>query len=255
MDSELLRFIRRHFEHQARKLRNLVARGVVSLVNDGLKMQECQIKLLAGELIDKAERPQNSGFTSHPHPEAECFVVFADGERGHPLALVVDDRRYRVKGLKQGEVCIYTDEGDTVTFKRGNRMEVKTKHAVVEAEDDCAVTTKDYSVDCKTWAVNCESWAVTAKTAEFKAEATVEVLTQDYTLQAGVKAAVSSPALALLSPALILSGPGGAPAPVKVGGPLDVQEGISIGGSLSLKEHTHTGVQPGSGQSGPPAGS
>ena len=136
MNPELLRCIQRLFEHHARKIRNLAARGVVSLVRDGLKMQDCQLKLLAGEVIESAEHPQNYGFTSHPHPEAEAFVVFVNGAREHPVILAVDDRRCRVKGWAQGEVCIYTDEGDTITLKRGNRVEVKTHYAAVEAQKD-----------------------------------------------------------------------------------------------------------------------
>ena len=135
-ESELMRHIQRQTKHLTDKIRNVVARGVVSLVNDGLKMQGCQLKLLAGELVDNAEHPQNYGFTSHPHPGAEAFVVFANADRGQPLILVVDDRRFRVKGLTQGEVCLYTDEGDTITLKRGNRVEVKTHYAVVDAEQD-----------------------------------------------------------------------------------------------------------------------
>jgi phage baseplate assembly protein V len=127
MDNETKRFILRLIEKQARKVRNIVARGVVAMVRDDSAMQGLQLALLEGELIDNAEHPQPYGFSSHPLPDAEAFVVFCGADRGHPIVFCVDDRRYRVTGSEPGEVVIYTDEGDTIKLKRGNVIEVKTK--------------------------------------------------------------------------------------------------------------------------------
>lgn len=107
-----------------RRILLLVARGVVELVNDGLKVQGLQVSLLAEELRDGVERFQEYGFTSHPHPGAEAVVVFQGGDRSHGLAIAVDDRRYRLKGLAAGEVALYTDEGDRAHFKRNGEMDV-----------------------------------------------------------------------------------------------------------------------------------
>jgi len=124
MDKESERFIRRNLEYLGRKLRNLVVRGIVDLVNDASLMQAHQIHLLDGEQFDNAERVQHYGFSAHPHPGAECFVVFCGAASDHPVILAVDDRRWRITGLKPGEVVIYTDEGDTITLKRGNIIEI-----------------------------------------------------------------------------------------------------------------------------------
>jgi phage baseplate assembly protein V len=140
---EIMRYIQRLFEHHARKMRNIVARGEVAMVQDGPKMQTNQIRLLDGELIDGAERAQQYGFTSHPRNGAECFVVFAGAGREHPIILSVDDRRYRVKSSKPGEVVIYTDEGDRIALKRDNTIEVTTKHYIVKAEEDVLIETLD----------------------------------------------------------------------------------------------------------------
>jgi len=43
----------------------------------------------------------------------------------------VEDRRWRIKDSKPGEVVIYTDEGDTITLKRNNIIEVATKGDVI----------------------------------------------------------------------------------------------------------------------------
>ena len=104
---------------------NMVGRAVVQMVEDDHKKQELQIALTAGELRDQVERFQNYGFTSHPHNGAEAAVVFVGGNRDHGLILAVDDRRYRMKAMAQGEVAIYTDEGDYIHLKRGGNMEIK----------------------------------------------------------------------------------------------------------------------------------
>jgi len=142
MNAEIKRYIDRQIAHLARKMRNIVARGVVAMVDDGKKMQGLQISLLDGELIDNAERPQQYGFSAHPQKGAECFVVFAGANREHPLVLSVDDRRYRFKGGEEGEVIIYSDEGDAIHLKRGNIVEIKTKHLVIKAEDDALIESK-----------------------------------------------------------------------------------------------------------------
>lgn len=102
----------------------MISRAVVLLVNDGLKLQGLQLSMLADEVRDDVERFQNYGFTSHPHPGAEAVAASVAGNRDHVLVLAVDDRRFRLKALAQGEVAIYTDEGDKVVLKRGGTVEV-----------------------------------------------------------------------------------------------------------------------------------
>ena len=103
-----------------------VARAVITLVNDTTKMQSLQVSLLRDELRDSIERFQQYGLTANPHPGAEGVVLFVGGNRDHGLCIAVDDRRYRLKGLAQGEVALYTDEGDKIHLKRNNVVEVTT---------------------------------------------------------------------------------------------------------------------------------
>jgi phage baseplate assembly protein V len=118
-----------------------VARAVVSLVDDSAKMQALQLSLLKREIRDGVERFQNYGFTSKPHVGAEGVVVFVGGNRDHGLCIAVDDRRYRVKGLADGEVAIYTDEGDKIHLKRGNVIELTTQTFRVSASTKCEFNT------------------------------------------------------------------------------------------------------------------
>lgn len=101
-----------------------VARSVIRAVNDSTEAQECQVELLKGELRDRLERFQEYGYTSVPLAGAEAAAVFVGGNRDHGIIIATEDRRYRLKSLKPGEVAIYTDEGDKVHLKRNGNIEV-----------------------------------------------------------------------------------------------------------------------------------
>ncbi|MBI9079199.1 MAG: phage baseplate assembly protein [Pseudodesulfovibrio sp.] len=123
-----------------RRILLMFSRGRVESVNDGTMGQEMQISLLQGEMADRVERPQNYGFTSVPLPGADAFVAFIGGSRDHGVVLGVEDRRYRVKGLKGGEVAIYTDEdqaedGCRIVLRRGNKVEIQAADIDFRAEN------------------------------------------------------------------------------------------------------------------------
>lgn len=124
-----------------------VARAVVSLVNDETKLQTLQVGLLKREIRENVERFQNYGFTAKPHAGAEGVVVFIGGNRDHGLCIAVDDRRYRVAGMEDGEVCIYTDEGDRIHLKRNNVIEVTTGTFRINAGTKVEINTPLLEVD------------------------------------------------------------------------------------------------------------
>lgn len=121
-----------------RRIRLLVSRGVLKLVDDSLKLQGVQVSLLGGEPA-WAERFQEYGYTSHPHPGAEAVVAAVGGARAHLVALAIDDRRYRVKELAQGEVAMYDDLGNVIVFKRDKIQVEAVQHLEVTAPT-CHIT-------------------------------------------------------------------------------------------------------------------
>ncbi len=127
--------------------RNAISRGVLSAIGDGGKMQSVQVKLLAGEALDEAERFQNYGFTSVPKGGAEAVVVFVGADRSHPVIVVADDRRCRKAGLKAGEVAVYHENGDFIHLKEDNEIEIKTKKLTIDADDE--VTIKSSVINLK----------------------------------------------------------------------------------------------------------
>lgn len=121
------------------RIQLMIGRAVVGLVNDATKLQGLQITLLADEVRGDVERFQQYGFTSHPHPGAEAVAVSVAGSRDHVLVIAVDDRRYRLTGLAEGEVALYTDEGDRIVIRRGGTIEVQatTKVRLVAPLVEC----------------------------------------------------------------------------------------------------------------------
>ncbi|WP_137971859.1 phage baseplate assembly protein V [Pseudomonas sp. F(2018)] len=116
-----------------RGLAHIVARAVVTLVNDAAKMQTLQIGILKDEAMDDIEHWQGYGLTVVPHPGAEALVLAAGGHRAHSVVISCADRRYRLVGLEGGEVALYTDEEDKIHLKRGRVIEVETMTLIVKA--------------------------------------------------------------------------------------------------------------------------
>lgn len=114
-----------------RRLMLMVGRGLIQLSKDSGPTQRLQVSLMADEVRDNLERVQEYGFTSRPKPGAEAVVLFPGGSRDFGLVIAVDDRRYRLKSLQEGEVALYTDEGDAIHLKRGGTIEIKAASKVI----------------------------------------------------------------------------------------------------------------------------
>lgn len=116
-------------------MRNILARGLVALGNSASKLQSLQLRLLAGEVKDNVEHLEPYGFTACPLEGSEALAGFIGGDRSHAVVIVVADRRFRLQGLKPGEVALYTDEGDRLHFKRGRIIDIETVTLNVKASD------------------------------------------------------------------------------------------------------------------------
>lgn len=102
----------------ADRVRGMISRAVVGLVNDAFKLQGLQVTIMAGQTPDDVERFQNYGLTSVPHSGAEGIALAIGGSTGHTVVIAVDDRRFRLTGLQGGEVALYDDLGHKVHLTR-----------------------------------------------------------------------------------------------------------------------------------------
>lgn len=124
------------------RIRLMLGRAIVNLVDDATQAQSLQLELLSDEVQDGVERLQNYGFTAHPHPEAEALVACVGGLRSHAIVIAVEDRRYRLAGLRQGEVALYDDLGNVVLLGRegievtgATKVTVTAPVVLVDSED------------------------------------------------------------------------------------------------------------------------
>lgn len=125
----------------------LIGRAVLHVVDSAPGCQTLQVQVLADETQDGVEHVEPYGFTSNPLPGAEGVVLNVGGRRGAAVGFNFGNRSFRAVGLKSGEVCIYTDEGDKITLKRDRNMEIETLHLKIIAQEDATITTKKYTVN------------------------------------------------------------------------------------------------------------
>lgn len=136
------------------RIQMMVARAVVQLVDDAGGIQAVQLGLLADELAEGAERFQDYGFTSVPHPGAEAVMVFPGGLRSHGLIVALGDRRYRLKGLEGGEAAVYDDLGQVVHLTRDGirvvsplKVEIEAPEVTITASAKATITAPQILLD------------------------------------------------------------------------------------------------------------
>ncbi len=190
-----------------RRVATLISRAVLGAVNAAPGCQTLEVTILADEPQADVEHIEPYGFTSNPPAGAEGIILNVAGQRGACVGLNFGNRAFRVRGLKGGEVCIFTDEGDKITLKRDRHIEIETLHLKILAQEDATVETKTYTV---------------------KASSGVNYETPSFGL-GGAGGCEAS-----LSANLSISGNTSQQGQITASG--DVQAG-----SISLKGHTHTG--------------
>lgn len=123
-------------------------RAVLTRVNSGGQIQTVQARALAGEQLQDNELFQHYGFTSNPLPGTMAVILPLGGATSHGIVIATEHGAYRLKGLKSGEVALYTDEGAKIVLKRGRIIDVecdtyrvKCKNYEVDAEEDAYFNT------------------------------------------------------------------------------------------------------------------
>jgi phage baseplate assembly protein V len=111
----------------SRRLRLLIARAVVTAIDDSGRIQAAQVRLLDGEVRDEVEILHQYGFTSIPPGKREGLYFSVGGDRDHGVMVCVADREFRLGNLEPGETAIHTDEDmaagqHRVHFKRGQEI-------------------------------------------------------------------------------------------------------------------------------------
>lgn len=93
-------------------------RGFVTAVSEKSGTQMLQVKLGSDETRDNTPRRAEYGFASSPLPGAQVIAIFMGGDRSNGAVIATDDPRYRLAGMKGGEVGMYDDLGQCVYLTR-----------------------------------------------------------------------------------------------------------------------------------------
>jgi phage baseplate assembly protein V len=94
----------------------MILKSLIQLVDDSTKMQLVKVTLLSDEDQDGVERVQEYGMTSNPPIGSEAVVVQCAGASDNLVCIKVDSATYRILGLLPGEVCLYSQFGQTIKF-------------------------------------------------------------------------------------------------------------------------------------------
>lgn len=178
--------IKSYVDRRLETAKRFAARCTLWAVDNALSVQAVtELRGLSDERhSSKTELFQQYGFRSNPLPGTEGVVVFVGGASGHPIVVATEKRGTCPVTLESGEVGVYSDEGDYVVFRRGNRLEIYTKDRLqIDAEGATEHNTPAYTLNCET--------------AEFTAANSVTVNAPQVTVNAGSFVNLASPIIAM----------------------------------------------------------
>lgn len=89
------------------KIRGIVIRGLVNLVDDTSGIQLVKISGLAGEDKEGIDRVQQYGHSSNPPGVTEAVLLCVGGDRDNMICIATDSRATRKKNLAPGESALY----------------------------------------------------------------------------------------------------------------------------------------------------
>lgn len=123
------------------RLRLMVARGVVNLINDAGGLQLLQVEALDNEPLDGVERVQNFGQTSHPPRGSVPVLVAVAGSRDHMVAVAVDSEDHRPRSLQEGESAMYNAHGVKLLFDKDGNATLNCKNFIINASEGIQANT------------------------------------------------------------------------------------------------------------------
>jgi hypothetical protein len=99
------------------------ARGTIDKIRSSHLMQEMVGGFYSSQHKKNSEHFEPYGFTSaiisrNADGVAEAMMSFMGGDAAHAIAGVIGDRRYRPRGLQEGENAQYDDQGQMTLLKR-----------------------------------------------------------------------------------------------------------------------------------------
>lgn len=128
---------------------NMLAKAVMKKVIDSLGRQTAQVEVTKGELIDDVERMQDYGFSSNPPASGtDALIAFLGGSRDQGVIVRMENRSFRLKNLKSGEVAMFDDLGNVFKLGREQVEVIGVTKLVASAPQIELVATSSAKVTC-----------------------------------------------------------------------------------------------------------
>ena len=216
--------------------------GVVDILS--ANQDQAQVEGLNGEIF-KARHINQYGLSISPLPGSKGFMLSLGGDRAHAMIIRVRDNRHEVN-LSPGDVCLFD--------YRGNKIHLQDGAMAITAVDKLTATAPEIEANATTISatatgkIEASAPQITA-TAQTKIELTTPVLVVSGVVQAagytgaggGVAKADSGMEVKTLKANETIETP-----------TLTASSDVTAGG-VSLKGHTHGGVESGSKTTSPPS--
>lgn len=101
-----------------RRVRMAIAPGRISGSDDTGSVQKIQVTLGDGQVVDAVPAMYIWGLAVRPIAGADVVFLAGQGDRGNGCIVAVNDQRWRITGLAEGEVCLHDDLGRKVFLSR-----------------------------------------------------------------------------------------------------------------------------------------
>lgn len=110
----------------SQRLRLVVSKAILDVVDDSTPLQTCKIGLYDDEVDEGVERIQEYGFSSVPPKGSEAVAFEVGGSRDQLLVLGTDSHDFRPVGGLSGEACMYTQFGHLIKLASDGSVMITT---------------------------------------------------------------------------------------------------------------------------------
>lgn len=138
------RLLAAHIRPLQRALRRAAQRAKITRVAPAApgRMQRLQAVGIAGQPRDDVDHAEPYGLAAHPLPGAEGFVIANAGDHAQLVALTVADPRHHPLTLAPGEVCVYSNAGQTIHLQSDGSI-------AIDAPGDIRMEGQDVTVEAR----------------------------------------------------------------------------------------------------------
>jgi phage baseplate assembly protein V len=110
-----------------RRIRMAIASVTITATDDSGPVHKVQAKVRGTpETIDNLQTLNLYGFASHAPNGSDALALFGNGDRSNGVIVATANQAARPRNQKQGEVTIYTDEGDVISLQRNHTIAITT---------------------------------------------------------------------------------------------------------------------------------